>query len=140
MAERGRPTTYDPDVAAEILDRLAAGETLRAICRDEGMPPRTTIYQWITDNRDNFSDRYMKAREAGALEMADAMMEIAAVGSGDVQRDRLHVDTLKWALAKAVPKLFGDKTMVSGDPEGAPIKASLAISFVRPKADAGPAD
>lgn len=140
MAERGRPTAYDPEIATEIVRRLASGETLRAICRDDGMPPRQTVMHWVADDRDGFSGRYARAREIGALEMADAMMEIAAVGSGDVQRDRLHVDTLKWALAKAVPKLFGDKTMVSGDPDGAPIKASLAVSFVRPKADAGPAD
>ena len=32
-----------------------------------------------------------------------------------VQRSRLRVDTLKWVLAKALPKVFGDKLTLDGN-------------------------
>lgn len=140
MADRGRPSSYDPEIAAEILDRLAAGETLRSICRSDGMPSDMSVRRWAAEDRDGFSSRYAKARDEGMHVMADEIVEIADSPSGDVQRDRLRVDTRKWLLSKIVPKVYGDKTMVSGDPEGAPIKASLEVAFIRPKADAGPAD
>lgn len=140
MADRGRPSSYDPEIAAEILDRLAAGETLRSICRSDGMPSDMSVRRWAAEDRDGFSSRYAKARDEGMHVMADEILEIADNKGEDVQRDRLRVDTRKWLLSKIVPKVYGDKTMVSGDPEGAPIKASLEVAFIRPKADAGPAD
>ena len=36
-------------------------------------------------------------------------MEIAD-GGGDVQRDRLRVDTRKWLMSKLHPERYGDKT------------------------------
>jgi len=62
--------------------------------------------------------------------MADEVMEIADDGTNDwiesndpdnpgyrfngehYQRSRLRVDTRKWMLAKALPKIYGDKTQV----------------------------
>ena len=34
----GRPSTYGQEIADEVCRRLAGGESLRAICRDEGIP------------------------------------------------------------------------------------------------------
>ena len=34
----GRPSTYSQEIADEVCRRLAGGESLRAICRDEGIP------------------------------------------------------------------------------------------------------
>ena len=40
-----------------------------------------------------------------------------------MQRSRLRVDTRKWLLSKALPKIYGDKVTaeISG-PDGGPIK------------------
>lgn len=140
MADRGRPTIYDPEVVDELLARLRTGDTLRQVCKLDWMPSASTVMDWVREDREGFSARYALAREIGALTMADEILEIADNKGEDVQRDRLRVDTRKWLLAKVLPKVYGDKTMVSGDPEGAPIKASLEVAFIRPKADAGPAD
>jgi hypothetical protein len=57
--------------------------------------------------------------------MADELLEIADNPDADkdaVQRDRLKVDTRKWLLAKALPKIYGDRLTaeVTGK-DGAPL-------------------
>jgi len=45
--------------------------------------------------------------------MADALNDIADNTNGEVQRDRLRVDTRKWYLSKIMPKKYGDKLDVT---------------------------
>ncbi len=53
--------------------------------------------------------------------MADALVDIADDVEGWTdQRSRLRVDTRKWLLSKALPKIYGDKlTHVGEGPDGA---------------------
>jgi hypothetical protein len=44
--KRGRPSDYTDDIATAICDRLAKGESLRAICATEGMPDKATVLRW----------------------------------------------------------------------------------------------
>lgn len=39
-----RPSTYTPELADLICERLANGESLLQVCRDDGMPSKATIY------------------------------------------------------------------------------------------------
>lgn len=124
MTERGRPSAFTPELAQEICSRLAEGKTLREVCRDESMPPESTVRKWALEDRDGFSAQYATAREIGYQSMADELLDIADDSSGDVSSDedgnkkfngefasrsRLRVDTRKWLLSKALPKVYGDK-------------------------------
>jgi hypothetical protein len=40
--KRGRPSDYCAEIPMTICDRLTAGESLRAICADAGMPDKAT--------------------------------------------------------------------------------------------------
>lgn len=114
---------YTPELAELICERLADGETLKAICRDDGMPDARTVRRWAMDNLEGFGKRYSQARELGYLKMADEIIDLADDASADsyqegssrrpdhaaVQRSRLQVDTRKWLLAKALPKIYGDR-------------------------------
>jgi hypothetical protein len=122
----GRPTTFTQELATTIVARIMGGESLRAICRDELMPARSTVHLWLATN-ESFSDQYARACEIRAEELFDEMFEIADDGTNDwmirgsgenatevvngenVQRSRLRIDTRKWALARMNPKKFGDK-------------------------------
>ena len=115
-----------------ILDRLAAGESLRAICRTEGFPTEGTVRLWARE--EPFATQYAQAREAGYGRMADELLEIADDGTNDtylvkarngeddeervnhdhIARSRLRVDTRKWLLSKMLPKVYGDKVELSG--------------------------
>jgi hypothetical protein len=39
-----------------------------------------------------------------------------------VARDRLRTDSRKWLLSKALPKVYGDKLAVGGDPTSPAVK------------------
>src|SRR5471030_2762206 len=55
-------TTYTAEIAQWIIDELHCGRSLRAVCRDPGMPPYSTVRQWISDDREGFAMRYRQAR------------------------------------------------------------------------------
>ena len=102
---RARPV-YTPELAYEICRRLTDGETLKVICRGEGMPAASTVRLWVLDNVEGFADLYARARLVGYHTMADELIEIAdnpEIEAAAVNRDRLKVDTRKWLLSKALP-------------------------------------
>src|SRR5258708_1363452 len=61
----GRPPRYTAEIAERLLSQLAGGRSLGAVCRDQGMPPRSTVLQWVTDDREGFAARYRRARTIG---------------------------------------------------------------------------
>jgi hypothetical protein len=142
----GRPSTYTPEIAEEICARLANGESLNRICRDEQMPDRTTVQLWVITDREGFSRKYTRSREIGLDVMAEDLLDIADDGRNDLQvdeegarhvdmehinRSRLRVDTRKWYLSKLAPKRYGDTLKLQGDAE-APLKM-IVERMDRPK-------
>ena len=124
MAERGRPTAYTSALAAEICERMATGESLRSICRSEGMPSEMTVRTWAIENREGFSAQYAMASQTRMDCLADEILEIADnASSEDVQAARLRVDTRKWLMSKIAPKRFGDKVdLTHASPDGLSVK------------------
>lgn len=108
--KRGRPSEFDPVLADIICERMKAGESLRAICRDEGMPAEGTVRTWAVANQGGFHAQYTRAREAQMDALAEDIIEIADDKEEDPQRARLRVDTRKWLMSKIAPKRFGDRT------------------------------
>jgi hypothetical protein len=138
---KGRPTIYAKALAAEICKRLAITGNLRVVCRADDMPSEMCVRTWALDDRDGFFSQYARARELGYLSMADELTEISDDDSGDVKidgegnermdtefvgRSRLKLDTRKWLLSKALPKIYGDKLAVTGADGGA-IKSEVSI-------------
>lgn len=120
---RGRPSEFTPELARRICDLLATGMTLRAVCRDEDMPPESTVRLWVLDDRGGFAAQYAKAREVGYQCMADETLEIADMSGLDPADKRIRFDARRWLLSKALPKIYGDKVSqeISG-PDGGPVK------------------
>lgn len=128
-AKIGRPTAYTEEIAQEICERLASGESLNAICRSEHIPHKVTIMRWLLSEQEiyaEFRNQYTLAREIQYQFMADEIIDIADNASNDwmeredpnnpgfafngeaVARSRLRVDTRKWFMSKVLPK-FADK-------------------------------
>lgn len=146
IAMAGRPCEYTQERADTICDRLASGESLIAICRDDpDLPTDLTVYRWL--RRDDeigeaFRKQYTHAREAQADHMFDRITEVARNtqmgeivtikddGKEEVRREdmlghrRLQIDALKWQAGKLRPKVYGDKLTHAGDPD-APMKHEL---------------
>ncbi len=133
----GRPSDFTPEIANEICERLAKGESLRKITgpeRDDFMPAETTVRRWLAgteDWNDEFRRQYARAREDQADFKFEEAWEIASKATAaDVAVARLQVDVVKWQAGKLAPKKYGDRTVLTGDADGDPIKTALTVSFV----------
>lgn len=129
-----RASSFTQAIADTICTRLADGQSLREICRDEEMPSQSMVFRWLADN-DTFREQYARAREAQADRFADEILEIADDGSNDwmlrkvgeedvevanhehISRSKLRVDARKWLMSKMAPKKYGDKLTHASDPE-----------------------
>ena len=128
----GRQSEFTEALADEICGLMAEGESLRAICRRDGMPNVSTVLRW-QGKHPEFAVQYAAAAEARMQHLFDEMREIADDSSKDwvnkpdgkggtirafdhehVQRAKLRVDTLKWALSRMDPGRFGDKIETTG--------------------------
>src|SRR3954471_18390830 len=87
---------YTPQLAERICKRIAEGESLRAICRDPGMPTEGAVRAWARDNRDEFRSRYRLARELQLEYWADQIVEIADASESDPRDRQVRIDTRKW--------------------------------------------
>jgi hypothetical protein len=146
----GRPSSYDPVVAEQICELLSEGVPLREICRMEGMPAWRNIYFWMARDED-LSAHIARAREMGYDNIAEECLDIADNSNNDwmnrevrnargqieiqrvvdtehIQRSKLRIETRLKLLAKWKPEKYGDKTIIAGDPNGAPIKTEEAGS------------
>jgi hypothetical protein len=123
---RGRPTLFSALLAGAIATRLANGEPLLAICRDDGMPHRATVARWIVQHAE-FCDMIRQARELGADALAEEAL-IIADGRGDVPRDRLRFDARRWLVSKISPRRYAERvaTELSG-PDGGPIRTVASV-------------
>ena len=122
----GRPTDYSDELAAKICHRLVEGESLRSICRSDGMPHISTVYRWLFAHK-TFSEHYATAREDQADTLADEILDIADDSRNDwmerekngktetvvdlehINRSRLRIDTRKWIASKLKPKRYGER-------------------------------
>lgn len=151
--KRGRPSSYSETVADTILERLALGESLKAICDDADLPHQATVFRWLQINTD-FRERYTRAREAQADALFDELLTIADDGRNDwmevhneagevtgyrengeaIRRSALRIDARKWMASKLMPKKYGDKIAHTGA-DGGPVALVHTIErrIVRPR-------
>ncbi len=165
--QTGRPSAFSEDIADTICERLADGESLRAICAEEGMPSKSMVFRWLGQH-EAFRDQYERARETQADAIFDEILDIADDGSNDwmerktsdgsagdvilngeaIQRSRLRVDARKWMAGKLRPKKYGDKVAVEATgKDGAPLiperndrDAARAVALILAKGIANAAE
>jgi hypothetical protein len=125
----GSVPVYSEELAEEICDRLARGESLYAICKMAGMPSEAGVRKWV-ETRADFGARYAHAREFGFDSIAEQVMALSDqdfvgpdgfVDNGKVQAARLQTDSRRWFLSKLMPKRYGDKVTqeITGEDGGA---------------------
>ncbi|MBL8772741.1 MAG: hypothetical protein JNK30_15265 [Phenylobacterium sp.] len=98
---------YDPEVAAELLERLAHGRSLAEVCEERDMPTCATVHRW-REAHPEFQAAYLKAREAQAERLFDLAWRIACeAGEDEVKTARLKIHTIWRRIAKLAPRAFG---------------------------------
>lgn len=125
-----KPTIYSQAMADEVCRRLIGGESLTAICDEQGMPSKSTVFYWRHSN-EQFRKQYDTAREAQAEAIFTEILDIADDGTNDwverefqngntaivlnkeaVQRSNLRVNARQYVLEKLSPKRFGPKSQL----------------------------
>ena len=136
----GRPTLYSLEIALEICDRIADGESLVKICSDPKMPKKTAVYEWLLRHKE-FAEIYARAREDQADTLADEIHAISdelpqqivddkgktRYDSAYVQWQKNRVDARKWVAAKLKPKKYSDRIAHVGDNESDAININVNI-------------
>lgn len=151
--------TDDPNAntKATICNRLIDGESLRTICRSDGMPSKSTVCLWLAADED-FQARYSAARRLQAETLQDEILDISntpllglktttkdgkveTVEGDMIEHRRLQVDARKWVASKLDPKRYGEASLLKlADAEGQKLDmpesdmsvrlASLAASLI----------
>lgn len=124
----GRPSSYTPELAGEICDRISVGATLRELEAQDDMPSMKTIMRWARDNAD-FRQQYARALDQRNDFWAEEIIEIADDGTNDyvekrdqegailgyrengefISRSKVRIETRKWLMGKGSPKKYGEK-------------------------------
>lgn len=114
----------------EILEEIHSGASLISTLSVNGMPSTSTFYIWIEEDESK-SKRYACACEARELKILDEILEIADKQCEDIiekdgiiltnhnviQRNKLQIEARQWYLGKVRPEKYGNKTILSGDPD-----------------------
>jgi len=133
----GRPSRYTPELAAEICDRISRGEPLLQICKDDRMPERRTVYDWL-ERIDGLSAQFARAREEGCDAMAEQSLAIMdgeplavfddagnkRYDSGSIAWNKNRAEHRLKLLACWNPKKYGSKVQLGGDP-GNPVQVEV---------------
>lgn len=135
----GRPTDFNEEIALLICERLADGESLKAMCAEEDMPSRSTVFKWLANPaHKQFVDMYTRAREEQADALFDEIIAISDDGTNDwmekkggegevigyiengeaLRRSALRIDARKWAAAKLLPRKYSEKFQVDASHSG----------------------
>ena len=115
----GRPTNYSIEIASTLCERIATGEPLSHICREDDMPALSTVYKWLNAHKE-FVEMYARCKEDQADTLADEILSIAdeppvpdgqtgKIDAAWVSWQKNRIDARKWTASKLKPKSYGDK-------------------------------
>ena len=131
--KNGRPSDYTDGLAELICERIADGESLRAICADPAMPCKASVMLWLK-KEPGFQTSYTQARARQTEALVDEILEIADNTSQDTEygenspkansewiaRSRLRVDARLKLMALLNPKKYGKKLALEVSDERTP--------------------
>lgn len=142
----GRPSDYNQEIANSICGLIACGESLRAVCRMEGMPDKTTVLRWLSkfeDFRTQYREAKSESQDAVVEQIFDILDEVpaphpvtGAVDAGAVTWAKNRADARKWYLAKIAPKKYGDRIQQEHTgADGAPLNIGIEFISTPPKSE-----
>lgn len=100
-------TSFNQKLFDRICERIAGGESLRAICKTKDYPVQRTVLRWVAKD-EKLAAQYAEAQNMRAEHYFDEIIDIADKGA-DPQKTRVQIDARKWVLARMNPKKYGDK-------------------------------
>lgn len=131
MPVNGGLTKKTEPILEEIFSRIAKGETLTHICKEESMPSTTIFMQWIQYD-DDIRERYYRAKEVQAEYFSEEILDIAddsvsdimqgfdrkgkpipMVNYENVKRSELRIKARQWLMERIRSSRFNEKVLVA---------------------------
>jgi hypothetical protein len=126
------PAKKNPALLAEVVERIALGQTLAALGRELGFHP-TKWGEWCRAD-EALGIAYAQARETGQDVIADEVMQIidsVPAQSEEIQRAKLRAEMRLKLLAKWNPKRYGDRLSTElSNKEGETLKVDSNVDNV----------
>lgn len=119
--EAGQITKYSPELAAQIVERVASGETITSITNHRGMPTFAAWRSWVLANKD-LRDAYEAAKRLKAATLFDEALDLvrwlkeskfAAADATDINAKRVALQGLWHAAGKLDPQQFGERSLAT---------------------------
>lgn len=112
-------TKYTPDLALQICERIAEGDTLKGICDDPQYPSRSTFNRWVVQYPE-LSRAYAAARELSAHAFEEEALDIARKLSREgtdftstkVRAYDTAIGQLRWSASRRNPKTYSERGSV----------------------------
>lgn len=133
--EKGRPSRYSAALAERICDHIRCGCSLRKAAEKEGIP-QPTVMNWARDN-EAFSNQYARACEERLIALEDKLLDLmedghkragcGLIGGNLLNAVKLEVETIKWLLAKLMPKRYGDRAALAVEGGDTPVKLAHTL-------------
>ncbi len=141
---------YTEDEKKEMFDKVckevSGGKALRTVLSREGfMNPQ--LFNQILSSSTEFSTQYVRACQDRADAIFEDTIKISDNRKGDtyidndgneqidhavINRDRLRVDTRKWAAGKLRPKKYGDKLALDHTSEDGSMTPGVSLKDLSP--------
>ena len=145
----GHWSLKSPSLVDEIMNRIAKGETLTHICKDENMPNIYQFMRWISTD-DELRARYYRAKEVQADFFSEEILDIAddsvsdimmgfdrkgkpipMVNYENVKRSELRIKARQWLMERVKSGRFNEKVLVAQQESQNPVMPSLSGATIQ---------
>ena len=102
-------------VSKDIQKMLMNGKPLTQICKMEGSPSLSKVYDWISEDKE-FANQIMVSRRIGSQTYLDRMIEELEQADNKnimVVREKLH--HFRWLASKLLGQIYGDEKRIAVD-------------------------
>lgn len=125
---KGRANKFTVSIGREICERLAKGELLSKIVKEERMPCMLTVFNWKREHSD-FATEFDAAREAQGEVRADEIMPIADSKKFHHADKAVRIGVRKWLAEVRKPSVYGKKVEVEAGDKLSNVMGSFASAI-----------
>lgn len=114
-------TAYTPELAEKFCAVVADGKSIRAACKQPGMPSKASVFRWLREHPE-FAAMYEIATDERADTLIDEIVEIAdncKTDADSIRKAKLRIHARVEQAQKMKPRKYGTKMELTGAGGGA---------------------
>jgi len=129
------------EIAQAIIARIAGGEFVQDICAEEGMPNRSTFWEWLRADAALAAQCARARAEAAAVNEREVLLlaqRVLSTGEDAIAPEaaRVAINAHTWLAKVRNPQVYGDKVSVDATVRPAqPVLNMLLVDAPKPGAD-----